>query len=174
MFSHTHSPDGLNDTLLFKAASLKQLLGWEWWVEGPWTGKGWGISDCLGPAQSPGRHARSMPASNSLTYTLFHSTYLRLWVHWDVGLVAKLCPTLVTPWDCNPPGSSVHEILQARILEWVGIPFSRGSSWPRDWTHVSCITGQFFFFYQLSHQGSLTRVGSIIEFYWKKKLDPWG
>ena len=39
--------------------------------------------------------------------------------------------------DCSPPGSSVHEILQARILEWVAIPFSRGCSWPRDQTQVS-------------------------------------
>ena len=42
------------------------------------------------------------------------------------------------------PGSSVHGILQARILEWVAIPFSRGFSWPRDWTQVSCIAGRFF------------------------------
>ena len=41
------------------------------------------------------------------------------------------------PMVCSPPGSSVHGILQARILEWVTIPFSRGSSWPRDWTQVS-------------------------------------
>ena len=46
--------------------------------------------------------------------------------------------------DCSLPGSSVHEILQARILEWVAIPFSRGSSWPRDWTWVSCIAGRCF------------------------------
>ena len=45
--------------------------------------------------------------------------------------------------DCSPPGSSVHEILQARILEWVAIPFSRGSSQPRDQTWVSCIVGRF-------------------------------
>ena len=45
--------------------------------------------------------------------------------------------------DCSPPGSSVHGILQARILEWVAIPFSRGSSQPRDWTWVSCIVGRF-------------------------------
>ena len=46
--------------------------------------------------------------------------------------------------DCSPPGSSVHEILLARILEWVAISFCRGSSWPRDWTRVSCIAGGFF------------------------------
>ena len=46
--------------------------------------------------------------------------------------------------DCSPPGSSVHEILQARILEWVAIPFSWGSSPLRDLTWVSHITGRFF------------------------------
>ena len=46
--------------------------------------------------------------------------------------------------DCSPPGSSVHEIFQARILEWVAIPFSRGSSPPRDWTLLSWIAGRFF------------------------------
>ena len=46
--------------------------------------------------------------------------------------------------DCSPPDSSVHGILQARILEWVAIPFSRGSSQPRDQTWVSCIAGRFF------------------------------
>ena len=46
--------------------------------------------------------------------------------------------------DCSLPGSSVHGILQARILEWVAISFSRGSSWPRDQTQVSCIADRFF------------------------------
>ena len=46
--------------------------------------------------------------------------------------------------DCSPPGCSVHGIFQARILQWVAIPFSRGSYWPRDWTQVSCIAGWFF------------------------------
>ena len=43
-------------------------------------------------------------------------------------LVAQLCLTLCNPMDCSPPGSSVHGILQVRIVEWVAIPFSRGSS----------------------------------------------
>ena len=46
--------------------------------------------------------------------------------------------------DSSPPGSSVHGILQARILECVAMPFSRGSSQPRDWTCVSCLAGEFF------------------------------
>ena len=46
--------------------------------------------------------------------------------------------------NCSQPGSCVHGILQARILEWVAIPFSRGSSWPRDGPLVSCIAGRLF------------------------------
>ena len=46
--------------------------------------------------------------------------------------------------DSSPPGSSVHGLLQARILEWVAISFFRGFSQPRDWTQVSCIAGRFF------------------------------
>ena len=66
--------------------------------------------------------------------------------HWSPFLscfccsfVAKSCPTLCDPVDCSPPGSSVHGILQARILGWVAISFSRGSSRPRDRTRVSCL-----------------------------------
>ena len=54
------------------------------------------------------------------------------------------CPTLCDPRDCSPTVSSVHGILQARILEWDVLPFSRGSSQPRDRTCVSCIAGRFF------------------------------
>ena len=59
-------------------------------------------------------------------------------------LVIQSCLTLCYPTDYNLSGSSVHGILQVRILEWVAIPFSRESSQPRDWTWVSCITGRFF------------------------------
>ena len=55
-----------------------------------------------------------------------------------------VCWLLCDPMDRSPPGSSVHGILQVRILEWIAIPFSRGSSWPRDWTQVSCIAGGSF------------------------------
>ena len=59
-------------------------------------------------------------------------------------LVAQSCPSLCNPMDCSLPGFSVLEIFQARILEWIAIPFSRGSSLPRDRTLVSCIAGRFF------------------------------
>ena len=58
--------------------------------------------------------------------------------------VSELCLTLCNPRDCSPPGFSVYGILQAKILEWVAIPFSRGSSQPRDWTLVSHIANIFF------------------------------
>ena len=59
-------------------------------------------------------------------------------------LVAPSCPILWNPMDYSLPGSSVHGILQAGILEWVAMPLSRGSSWPREQTWVSCIAGKFF------------------------------
>ena len=59
-------------------------------------------------------------------------------------LVAQLCPTLCNPMDYSLPGSSIHWIFQARILDWVAISFSRVSSRPRDWTQVSCIAGRCF------------------------------
>ena len=58
--------------------------------------------------------------------------------------VAQSCLTLCNPIDYSLPISSVHGILQARILKWVAIPFSRGSSWPRDWSRVYCIARRFF------------------------------
>ena len=60
------------------------------------------------------------------------------------GLVPKLSPTLLWPHDYSMPRSSVHGISQARILEWVALSFSRGSSWSRDQTCVSCLAGRFF------------------------------
>ena len=69
-------------------------------------------------------------------------------------LVTQSCLTLYDPMDYSSPGSSVHGILQVRLLEWVAIPFSRGSSLPRDWTWVSCIIAGRFWYYYLSRQES--------------------
>ena len=57
-----------------------------------------------------------------------------------VCMHAQLCPTLCDPMDCSLPGFSVHGTLQARGLEWAAISSSRGSFWPSDWTHISCIS----------------------------------
>ena len=59
----------------------------------------------------------------------------------------QLCPTVCDPIDCSPPGSSVHRILQARIVECIAMPVSRGSFGPRDQTHISkspALAGGFF------------------------------
>ena len=70
-------------------------------------------------------------------------------------MLSHFSPNLRDPLDCSLPGSSVHGILQARILEWVAVPFSRGSSCPRDWTcssYVSCIGRRAL--YHWCHLGS--------------------
>ena len=73
--------------------------------------------------------------------------YLCVCVCVCVCLVAQSCPALCDPMDCSPPGSSAHGILQARILEWVAISFSKGSSQTKDRTRISslsCIAVGFF------------------------------
>ena len=69
-----------------------------------------------------------------------------------LGLVAQSCPTLCDPMDCSPPGSSVHGILQARILEWLATPSSRGSSSTQGSNPGFLHCRQIL--YHLSHQGS--------------------
>ena len=69
------------------------------------------------------------------------SIYIYIYV---TKLLPQPCPALCPPMECSLPSSSVHGILQARILEWVATSFSRGSSPPRDQTQVSCIAGRFF------------------------------
>ena len=83
---------------------------------------------------SPWGHKES-DKPDQLTLSLFYFFLLYGW--WMK--VTQLCLTL-----CNPKDYKVHGILQARILEWVAFPFSRGFSQPRDWTQVSCIAGRFF------------------------------
>ena len=79
-------------------------------------------------------------------FILYIKTHrLKVWrkIHFAAAAPAALlqsCPTLCVSTDCSPPGSSVHGILQARMLEWVAVPSSRGSSRPRERTHVSYVT----------------------------------
>ena len=68
------------------------------------------------------------------------SRMFRRWWWFSCSVVSNSC----NPMDCSPPGSSVHGISQARILEWVATSFSRGSSRPRDQTQVCCIAGRRF------------------------------
>ena len=84
-----------------------------------------------------GEQNKEIPSEFVFPWVLW--LFLCVCVHARVCQVTSVCPTLCDRLDCSPPGSSARGILQARILEWVAMPFSRGSSQPRDWTHVSCI-----------------------------------
>ena len=91
-------------------------------------------------------------------------------------LVTQLCLTLCNHMDCSPSGSSVHRILQERILEWVAIPFSRGSSQPRDRTWFSCIIGRFFTVWVTREIDKLYQIVSETCFIWivKWRGEHWG
>ena len=88
-------------------------------------------------------HLLWCPQTNCLTFLCLSFLICKLGTHTHTE-VAQSCPTLCDPMDCSPPGSSVHGIFQAWILEWVDISFSRGSSWARDRTQVSRIVGRRF------------------------------
>ena len=84
---------------------------------------------------------------NSFPASTFQPTTSLVWNSHSVlykVLTAWSCLTLCDPVDCSPPGFSLYEVLQLRILEWVAISFSRESSQPKDQTWVSCIAGRFF------------------------------
>ena len=84
-------------------------------------------------------------SSSHLEHTTIKFTFLKYnFQKVVVMLVAQSCLTLCNPMDCSPLGSSVHGIPQARILEQVAIPFSRGFLRPRDCTWLSCIAGRYF------------------------------
>ena len=81
---------------------------------------------------------------SNLSYEHKMGQYINKLLYYFQTLDFRSCPTLCYSMDCSPPDSSVHGILQVRILEWVAIPFSRGSSWTKDQILVSCIAGRFF------------------------------
>ena len=108
----------------------------------PGEGKGYPLQcSCL--ENSMGRGARQATVHGVTKGRTWLSDWSnQIWcMHlWSESL--QLCPILCHSVDCSPPGSSVFGILQARIVAWVSMPSSRGSSWRRDWTsvsHVSCI-----------------------------------
>ena len=79
-------------------------------------------------------------------FSILHTIFLTLKPEerYSEGEVVQLCPSLCNPMDCSLPGSSIHEIFQARVLEWAATSFSKGSSRPRDRTRVSHIAGRRF------------------------------
>ena len=111
---------------------------------GPWRGSCMTIKQLPDPSEE-GEKTYGLPRAYTLQSVLGlgDSVLLRPW-KWKKMLIAQSCPTLCDPVDYSLPGSPIHGILQARILEWVAVLFSRGSSQPRDRTQVSCITDWFF------------------------------
>ena len=103
-----------------------------------------------------------------LTLELMCKEYSLLYMEVKV-LVAQSCPPLCNPMDCTLPGSSVHGISQARILEWTAISFSRGSSPPRDRTWVSYIAGRFFSVWATREAPYIWKVKVKLYFLIKKK-----
>ena len=106
------------------------------------TGVGYGHSHPAVPPRPPS--CTPGAGGRKTTFPRYPLQWGRLNANCVCVLVAQSCLTLCNPMEYSPPGSSVHGTLQARILEWVAIPFSRGSSWPRDQTQVSHISGWFF------------------------------
>ena len=89
-------------------------------------------------------HSRRLSGASILCFPILSPLGVnQCWVFFCC-LLAKSCPTLCDPMDCSLPGSSIHKIFQARILEWVTISFSRGSSQPRDQTWVSLTEARLF------------------------------
>ena len=89
-------------------------------------------------------HTTSIPYIYMVYAIYMYHIYIYIHIYMKWSEFAQSCPTLCDPMDCSPPGSSVHGIFQARVLEWVAISFYRGSSWPRDRTRVSHIVGRRF------------------------------
>ena len=81
-----------------------------------------------------------------------------------VRLVVQSCPTLCNPKNRSPPGSSVHEISKARILEWVAISSSSESSWPRDHPCVSCVSCSAADWLPLCHLGSPAKLPCLCSY----------
>ena len=98
--------------------------------------------------------------------------FVNLRNRWKV-LVWQSCLTLCDPKVCSPPCSSVHGILQARILEWVAIPFSRWPFRPRDPTQVTCIAGRFFTVWAARIKGMHQLFLLISEIFWLRNPSMW-
>ena len=92
--------------------------------------------------------------------------------HAHICMCSLSCLTLYDSMDCSPPGSSVYGIFQAGILEWIAIPFSRGSSRPRDRIPVSCIAGKFLIIWAI-REATLPRRLQLWPIFWLGHLFFW-
>ena len=135
-----------------------------WWATGPWGLKELDTNEQLSTVNSQvlqclGLHTSTVEGTGSIPALgteilhaawrgqkktpFFNKGFLKQQL-WSDSEVAQSCLTLWEPMDCSLPGSSVHGIFQAIVLEWIAISFSRGSSQPRDWTQVSRIVERRF------------------------------
>ena len=118
-----------------KGMTADEMVGWHHRLDGHELEQALGVGDGQGSLVCCSSRGRK------------HQTQLSNWIQLINSLcvlVPQLCLTLCRLMDCSPPGSSAHGVLQARILEWVTIPFSRGSSQPRDETRSPALAGRFF------------------------------
>ena len=106
--------------------------------------RGWFLGNLPGRLSSSSKYCDVVIFNTPSKRPTHLQTWPVSWEKWKRKLVTHLCLTLYDPMDSSLPVSSVHVILQARILEWVVISFSRGSSQPRDQTQVTHIAGRLF------------------------------
>ena len=108
----------------------------------------------------------------SIGHAQVHKAYHKWYRNTDASMsewvraVTQSCPTLCDPMDCSLPGSSVHGIFQAIVLEWSAISFSRGSSWPRDRTRASRIVDRRFTIWATREVRCVYRKGSVCTRIW--------
>ena len=125
------------------AMTLKSMYD-SWIGKIPWRRK-WQPSPVFLPGESHGQTSLVTEQSD-VTEHIHKITFIYPAI--STYMHAQSCQTLCDSMDCSPPGSSVPGIFQAKILDWVAIPFSRGSSQPRGQTQVSCAAGWFFLMFE--------------------------
>ena len=126
-------PDAGKDWRQEKGMTEDKKVGWHHWLDEYEPEQALGICDGQGMAYCNPWSQKESDTAERLNWTELNEVK-----------VTQLHLTLCSLMDCSPSGSSVHGILRARILEWVAIPFSRGSFQPKGQTWVSCIAGRFF------------------------------
>ena len=126
-------------TVAYKAPPPMGFSRQEYWSGLPFSSPG----DLPNPGielGSPALHTDALPSEHTHTHTHTH-IYIYIYTHIHIhAQLLQLCLTFCDPIDCSLPGFSVHGILQIRLLEWVAIPSSRGSSLPKDRTQASCVS----------------------------------
>ena len=135
----------LSGLCTYKVYTCKYLLNWENYAKGDLNLKcsNWEFFWCS--KISTVCTVKKNPVVRSNRPSGMHTVvFRRFWKRKSESEVAQSCPTLCDPMDCSLPGSSVHGIFQARVLEWGAIAFFGRSFWPRDWTRVSRIVGRRF------------------------------